>query len=255
MKNYKSFISHRKINNPFISYYLSMKNLRTLFVSLCWILLLGAFFVSAQEMWYNQEPPIGIDMSDEDTVNFDENEDAGYKPVWMETRWVPSAGVKWVPGAGVQWVPMAWRESDSSRTIIAAIMWFLWLIVIVFCIAMIIGLWKLFKKAWRKGWECIIPFYNVFVLWNIAWLEKYVRAPIVVLIGWFVSWLDVIPYFDSIYEIFSAIVFAIMNFFVAKKFWWWTIGSILCIFFSWICYMIIWFWNSEYQTEASGWIN
>ena len=46
-----------------------MKNFRTLFVSLCWILLLGAFFVSAQEMWYNQESPIGVDMSENEIIN------------------------------------------------------------------------------------------------------------------------------------------------------------------------------------------
>ena len=175
------------------------------------------------------------------------------KSSWVAKMYINQLGVTWVPAA---WTMSPTGVDSSVRMTISVIRRFLWLIIIAFFIAIIIGLWNLFKKAWRKGWESIIPFYNFFVLWNIAWLEKYVRAPAIVLIWWFVSWLDVIPYFDSIYEIFSTAVFAIMNFFVAKKFWWWTLGSILCIFFSWICYMIIWFWNSVYQLEASKeWIN
>lgn len=40
------------------------------------------------------------------------------------------------------------------------------LIVAVF---MIICMWKLFVKAGEKGWKCIIPFYNFYILFKIAW--------------------------------------------------------------------------------------
>lgn len=34
----------------------------------------------------------------------------------------------------------------------------------------LIGLWKLFQKAGRNGWEAIVPFYNTWVLTEIAGL-------------------------------------------------------------------------------------
>ena len=33
----------------------------------------------------------------------------------------------------------------------------------------IIGMWKIFEKAGREGWKAIIPFYNLYVLFDIAW--------------------------------------------------------------------------------------
>lgn len=57
--------------------------------------------------------------------------------------------------------------------------WFaaLGIFVFVFLIAIIavlvlylVGLWKLFQKAGKKGWEAIIPFYNTWVLVEISGL-------------------------------------------------------------------------------------
>ena len=45
------------------------------------------------------------------------------------------------------------------------------LIAIAIGIVYIIGLWKLFKKAGKNGWEAIIPFYNTYVLIQIAGLN------------------------------------------------------------------------------------
>ena len=46
------------------------------------------------------------------------------------------------------------------------------LIFILLSIASIVGLWKLFEKAGRKGWEVIIPFYNFYI-----WL-KIIKKPL-----------------------------------------------------------------------------
>lgn len=39
-----------------------------------------------------------------------------------------------------------------------------WIFLIFYCLAPLIGYWKLFEKAGRKGWEAIIPFYGAYVL-------------------------------------------------------------------------------------------
>lgn len=47
---------------------------------------------------------------------------------------------------------------------------FILLLVIALYVVYVIGLWKLFKKAGKQGWEAIIPFYNTYVLVEISGL-------------------------------------------------------------------------------------
>lgn len=46
---------------------------------------------------------------------------------------------------------------------------FLVLVCMTLAVISIIGLWKLFKKTGLKGWEAIIPFYNVYTLCKLVW--------------------------------------------------------------------------------------
>ena len=48
---------------------------------------------------------------------------------------------------------------------------FIGALVLAFYILYIVSLWKLFKKAGKKGWEAIIPFYNTWVLVEISGLN------------------------------------------------------------------------------------
>ena len=45
------------------------------------------------------------------------------------------------------------------------------LIIVAFVIVCIVAEWNLFKKAGKNGWEAIIPFYNTYVLVEIAGLN------------------------------------------------------------------------------------
>ncbi len=46
------------------------------------------------------------------------------------------------------------------------------LIYSVFCLAlavvMLVALWKIYKKAGKPGWACIVPFYSQYCLFDIA---------------------------------------------------------------------------------------
>ena len=40
---------------------------------------------------------------------------------------------------------------------------------IILALLMIIAMWRIFTKAGEKGWKCLIPIYNAYILWRIGW--------------------------------------------------------------------------------------
>lgn len=44
-----------------------------------------------------------------------------------------------------------------------------YIIVLAIAVVVIIGLWKMFVKAGKPGWACIIPFYSQYCLFEMAW--------------------------------------------------------------------------------------
>ena len=43
-----------------------------------------------------------------------------------------------------------------------------WIFALAVSVVQIIGMWKVFKKAGKQGWEAIVPFYNVWTLFEIS---------------------------------------------------------------------------------------
>lgn len=43
------------------------------------------------------------------------------------------------------------------------------LVGLVITILILVGMWKLFVKAGKPGWGAIVPFYNLYCLFDIAW--------------------------------------------------------------------------------------
>ena len=56
-------------------------------------------------------------------------------------------------------------------------------LILIFVAPAIIGLWKIFTKAGKPGWACIVPIYNIVVLLEIvgkpAWWILLMLIPIV----------------------------------------------------------------------------
>ena len=59
-----------------------------------------------------------------------------------------------------------------------AILIILFLMAVCLLILTVIGYWGVFCKAGEKGWKVLIPFYNEYLLFKIAW------KPSVCLIKW-----------------------------------------------------------------------
>lgn len=59
------------------------------------------------------------------------------------------------------------------------------IITLIYYILIIIGVWKMYKKAGEAGWKCLIPIYKSYIQAKIAvgdgWMFLIVFAP---LIGW-----------------------------------------------------------------------
>ena len=52
----------------------------------------------------------------------------------------------------------------------AAIVGTLTMIVgIVLAVVLVVSMWKIFAKAGKPGWASIVPFYNLYVLYEISW--------------------------------------------------------------------------------------
>ncbi len=62
------------------------------------------------------------------------------------------------------------------------------LIGLVAAVFSIIAMWKIFKKAGKNGWEAIIPFYNVYTLFEITWGNGWyfllIFTSIIPFLGW-----------------------------------------------------------------------
>lgn len=61
-----------------------------------------------------------------------------------------------------------------SETIIASIFGSTLFIVgsLVWFILILIGQWRIFTKAGYEGWKCIIPLYNIYILYKISLGEE-----------------------------------------------------------------------------------
>lgn len=97
-------------------------------------------------------------------------------------------------------------------------------------ILIFVALWKIFKKAGKKGWEAIIPIYNIIVLLEISGLPT-----------WYLV-LYLIP-LANIYAIFKNYIE------LSKKFGKDSGFGVLMVFFPVICMPILAFSNCTYKSK------
>ncbi len=127
------------------------------------------------------------------------------------------------------------EESSWTKSLIELIMGILW------CVAM----WKIFVKAWKSGISAIIPIYNFYELSDIAWLQWLFWKAFLCLVAWMLVYFFIPVLWFLLIAIFG-IYGVLVNFNVARNFWWSTIASILYVIFNPIAMLILAFWNDEY---------
>lgn len=71
----------------------------------------------------------------------------------------------------------------TSQTDISAILGIYAILVLVIAVIMIVANWKIYTKAGKPGWASIVPFYNMYVMYEIAgmngWMFLLTFIPIV----------------------------------------------------------------------------
>ncbi len=85
------------------------------------------------------------------------------------------------------------QEADFMVTMIQAMGAAFFAIAIIFIAMAIFSIvcnWIIFEKAGRKGWESIVPYYNIYVmfkiigksLWNLCWVFLFIPGIIVLIV-------------------------------------------------------------------------
>ena len=63
-------------------------------------------------------------------------------------------------------------------------------IILAIAVVELIGMWKMFTKAGEAGWKCLIPIYNLVILFKVAgispWLVLCYLLAFIPFIGWLV---------------------------------------------------------------------
>lgn len=98
---------------------------------------------------------------------------------------------------------------------------------LVFYIICVVALWKMFEKADEAGWKSIIPLYNLYILFKIAWGK-----------GWMFLLL-LIP-------IVNIVIGIMLDIKLAKAYGGGVGMILLCIFLPTIAYLILGFGGAEY---------
>lgn len=75
------------------------------------------------------------------------------------------------------------------------------LIVLAIAIVVLVGLWKVFEKAGKPGWGAIVPFYNLYCLFDMTfgtgWLFLLMFIPCVGQIMLIIMWVKLAMAFDK----------------------------------------------------------
>ena len=124
------------------------------------------------------------------------------------------------------------------------------LIQVVIILLNIIGLFKIYQKMGKPGWKGIIPFYNMYGLYDELWDKKYfwgyLLAQAVMLNPSSPSGL-LFSVADLVLSVAMIVVVMKLNIKLAKAFGKGTGFGVLTFFFAPICLAVLGFGSAEYE--------
>ncbi len=90
---------------------------------------------------------------------------------------------------------------DVMYASIAGALMVYYIIILAVAIVTLVGLWKMFTKAGKPGWACIIPFYSQYcqfeMAWGNGWLFLLMFVPCVNFVVMIMMWLKMAKAFGQ----------------------------------------------------------
>lgn len=118
-------------------------------------------------------------------------------------------------------------------------------VMLAIAVLTIIGMWKCFSKAGRPGWAAIIPFYNAYIIIDIAGKPSW-------WIIWFILPVLPIPFINSILSIVLLVFEFIILIEFARKYGRSAGFGVGLVLLSFIFFPILGFGSSEYIGDGDG---
>ena len=91
--------------------------------------------------------------------------------------------------------------NDATAAAMAAGSIVYMLVVLAISIVVLVGMWKVFEKAGKPGWGAIVPFYNLYCLFEMSfgtgWLFLLIFVPCVGAIMTIIMWVKLAMAFDK----------------------------------------------------------
>ena len=91
--------------------------------------------------------------------------------------------------------------NDATTAAMAAGSIVYMLVVLAIAIVVLVGMWKVFEKAGKPGWGAIVPFYNLYCLFEMSfgngWLFLLTFVPCVGAIMTIIMWVKLAMAFDK----------------------------------------------------------
>ena len=133
-------------------------------------------------------------------------------------------------------------DFNSFTSFIFGFLSVLFIIIVFIYILTVIGLWKMFKKAGKNGWEAIIPVYNTYTLCKITGVNPW-WIVITFVAGIITSFVSALSILETIVTVYFDILLAVG---IARSFGKNDGYAVGIYFFGFIFYLILGFGHSNY---------
>lgn len=155
------------------------------------------------------------------------------------------------------------ESSNNAGPLVRILAWWLWLFWVVLIYLMFayfallpISAWEIYRRAGKKGWAFLVPFWGSMVYSEIAGMSKWLW-----LLPWFVTirglfqgivWSGVYWIVLNVLSIISLIWLIVANYRVARRYGWNIFLSILhaILIFTPITFLVLGLGNYKYQAKS-----
>ena len=136
---------------------------------------------------------------------------------------------------------------DDLFAVLAGLFLFIGLISLVALVLYVVCYWKIFTKAGEEGWKVLIPFYNMYIMFKIAWETKWFFITLALaFVGGFLSGLGFAA-FSLLFTLAASVIGIIFSVQLARAFGKSDGFAVGLIFLSFIFYPILAFGSAQYE--------